>query len=220
MIDNESSDASRMSFSQEELKDIFTVNNSTLCDTHDLVRCGCRGGKGKEGELDTVAVLPSRGTEKTAAAVTSQIARMKHLCSDYGDPHLEATQRNITYLFRLSTLDAPTDVSDDIPEELFVSVDNGTGRGDGEALEATESGNLSQPDGRKQGRRRFVLSLENEEDGGEKDLEEEYDNRSQGRHSFNGTSEREDKNSKSTCSGVSDSSVSSFFDLSAEDFDL
>lgn len=34
-------------FTREELRDLFSLREETLCDTHDLVRCGC-GRAGKE----------------------------------------------------------------------------------------------------------------------------------------------------------------------------
>lgn len=33
-------------FTREELKDLFSLREDTLCDTHDLVQCGCGGGRG------------------------------------------------------------------------------------------------------------------------------------------------------------------------------
>jgi len=35
------SDASKARFSQEELRDIFSYNEFTLCDTHELFGCEC-----------------------------------------------------------------------------------------------------------------------------------------------------------------------------------
>lgn len=33
-------------FTREELKNLFSLREDTLCDTHDLVQCGCGGGHG------------------------------------------------------------------------------------------------------------------------------------------------------------------------------
>ncbi len=38
-------------FTREELRDIFTLREDTLCDTHDLVRCEC----GSDGGQNTAA---------------------------------------------------------------------------------------------------------------------------------------------------------------------
>ena len=34
-----------VSFTQEELRDLFSLREDTLCDTHDLVGCGCALGR-------------------------------------------------------------------------------------------------------------------------------------------------------------------------------
>ena len=37
-----------VNFTREELKDLFSLKECTLCDTHDLIGCGC-GGVGRCG---------------------------------------------------------------------------------------------------------------------------------------------------------------------------
>ena len=34
---------SSVKFSIEELRDLFTLSENTLCETHDLLNCGCGG---------------------------------------------------------------------------------------------------------------------------------------------------------------------------------
>ena len=36
-------------FTREELKDLFSLREDTLCDTHDLVQCGC----GRDGLVES-----------------------------------------------------------------------------------------------------------------------------------------------------------------------
>ena len=44
-----------VSFTQEELRDLFSLREDTLCDTHDLVGCGCALRKeGVEEEVDDI----------------------------------------------------------------------------------------------------------------------------------------------------------------------
>ena len=53
-----------VSFTQEELRDLFSLREDTLCDTHDLVGCGCALRKeGVEEEVDDIT------TQKKATKV-------------------------------------------------------------------------------------------------------------------------------------------------------
>ena len=64
-----------VSFTQEELRDLFSLREDTLCDTHDLVGCGCALRKeGVEEELDDIT------TQKKATKVCSCfVTKMKRI---------------------------------------------------------------------------------------------------------------------------------------------
>lgn len=45
-------DTNEVQFSQEDLKDLFTMNEITDCDTHDLLSCTCRSGNDNQADND------------------------------------------------------------------------------------------------------------------------------------------------------------------------
>ena len=91
MVDNEIEET-KSSFTLEELRDIFTLNQTTASDTHDLTRCGCdeKGGECREkgtGE-DEVEDAGSKPPKK-GAKIKGQVMRMKHFRADFPDPAVQ-----------------------------------------------------------------------------------------------------------------------------------
>lgn len=92
-------------FSAEDLKDIFSLNLTTLCDTHDLIRCKCG-----IASLPSPLAAASSKTTGSAAAARDFLSGMNHLGSPTDpryDPLLqEISGRNpklITMVFQSQT---------------------------------------------------------------------------------------------------------------------
>jgi hypothetical protein len=49
VVDDNAANESR-TFSRDELRALFQVNPSALCDTHDAIKCGCDGSGGGGGQ--------------------------------------------------------------------------------------------------------------------------------------------------------------------------
>jgi hypothetical protein len=117
MVDEDLQDASS-SFSLEELRDIFSFNASTKCDTHDLIRCSClHDEKEKADDVEIIEKDPSEERLKKLRKVVSssdstklkdahsnmksQVLNMKHFAGSFPDDALLACGDSISFLFQL-----------------------------------------------------------------------------------------------------------------------
>ena len=81
----------KSSFTLEELRDIFTLNQTTLSDTHDLTRCACdeKGGECVERGAGEDEIPTQKPPGEKGSKIKGQVLRMKHYCGDFPDPAVE-----------------------------------------------------------------------------------------------------------------------------------
>uniref|UniRef100_A0A8C7A3Z9 RAD54 homolog B n=1 Tax=Neovison vison TaxID=452646 RepID=A0A8C7A3Z9_NEOVI len=97
-------------FSVEELKNLFTLHESSHCVTHDLLDCECTGDK--EGTGDSLEKFPiSRNCQlgphqkhnSLKPLSMSQLKQWKHFSGDHlnlADPFLERIRENVSFIFQ------------------------------------------------------------------------------------------------------------------------
>ncbi|XP_066235229.1 DNA repair and recombination protein RAD54B isoform X1 [Saccopteryx leptura] len=98
-------------FSVEELKNLFTLHESSHCVTHDLLDCDCTGEQDQTG--DSLEKFPvSRNCQRGLAHKTSnslkplsmsQLKQWKHFSGDHlnlKDPFLERIRENVSFFFQ------------------------------------------------------------------------------------------------------------------------
>ncbi|GAB1599245.1 DNA repair and recombination protein RAD54B-like [Argonauta hians] len=92
----ESREKGKVKFSLEELRDLFTLNEQTQCDTHDLLKCPCRTGQAEETSTKLVPVRPCQlgaATEPDVMAkknlTMEDLMDWKHLSPDEFSSHSE-----------------------------------------------------------------------------------------------------------------------------------
>ena len=112
MVDEDINDVSS-SFTLEELKDIFSYNASTKCDTHDLIRCDCLAGKEKKKEKNLIEmegnleedVIQRKGSSSSVkeanSNMKSQVLNMRHFSSSFPDDAILACGDSVSFLFQL-----------------------------------------------------------------------------------------------------------------------
>ncbi|KAJ8318575.1 hypothetical protein KUTeg_003666 [Tegillarca granosa] len=71
-------DTNEVQFSQEDLKDLFTMNEITDCDTHDLLSCTCRSGNDNQAEITELG--PVRSCQLGVLKITQE--KKKNLSMD------------------------------------------------------------------------------------------------------------------------------------------
>ncbi|KAI5092271.1 DNA repair and recombination protein RAD54B, partial [Silurus meridionalis] len=101
-----------ISFSAEELRDLFTFDPETDCLTHDLLGCKCSGDGTLPGVVEDASLATGRvcqlGRRSDGASVPqrvsmSELMQWKHFSgtlSSYGDVYLDHAHSNITYAFQ------------------------------------------------------------------------------------------------------------------------
>uniref|UniRef100_A0A8C1F2U9 RAD54 homolog B n=1 Tax=Cyprinus carpio carpio TaxID=630221 RepID=A0A8C1F2U9_CYPCA len=92
--------AEHISFSAEELRDLFSFDPNTTCLTHDLLDCQCTG------DGNTPASFPQRVS-------MSELMHWRHFSGDvqsYDDIYLNHARNNITYAFQSTTSKSQTTV--------------------------------------------------------------------------------------------------------------
>ncbi|XP_021584345.2 DNA repair and recombination protein RAD54B isoform X3 [Ictidomys tridecemlineatus] len=108
-------------FSVEELKNLFTLHESSLCVTHDLLGCICTSGEDQTGHR----AMPDDSSEKIAISrhcqlgphhqkpnslkplSMSQLKRWKHFSADdinLTDPFLKGIRENVSFFFQNITV--------------------------------------------------------------------------------------------------------------------
>uniref|UniRef100_A0A8C1ZGE8 RAD54 homolog B n=1 Tax=Cyprinus carpio TaxID=7962 RepID=A0A8C1ZGE8_CYPCA len=104
--------AEHISFSAEELRDLFSFDPNTTCLTHDLLDCQCTGD-GNTPEEDTGrACQLGRHCDSTASfpqrVSMSELMHWRHFSGDvqsYDDIYLNHARNNITYAFQSEPAD-------------------------------------------------------------------------------------------------------------------
>ena len=103
-------------FSVEELKNLFTLHESSHCVTHDLLDCECTGEKGHTEDASEGPVASRQcqfGPQKSDALrplSMSQLKQWKHFSGDHlnlPDPFLERIRENVSFFFQNITNQAP-----------------------------------------------------------------------------------------------------------------
>ncbi|XP_069847179.1 DNA repair and recombination protein RAD54B isoform X2 [Dipodomys merriami] len=98
-------------FSVEELKNLFTLHESSHCVTHDLLDCECTGEKDHtDDSLETFAVSRHcqlgprhQKSDSLKPLSMSQLKQWKHFSGDYSkltDPFLEQIRENVSFFFQ------------------------------------------------------------------------------------------------------------------------
>ncbi|XP_012867998.1 PREDICTED: DNA repair and recombination protein RAD54B isoform X3 [Dipodomys ordii] len=98
-------------FSVEELKNLFTLHESSHCVTHDLLDCECTGEKDHtDDSLETFAVSRHcqlgprhQKSDSLKPLSMSQLKQWKHFSGDYAkltDPFLEQIRENVSFFFQ------------------------------------------------------------------------------------------------------------------------
>ncbi|XP_047582485.1 DNA repair and recombination protein RAD54B isoform X3 [Lutra lutra] len=97
-------------FSVEELKNLFTLHESSHCVTHDLLDCECTGDK--DGTGDSLEKFPTSrncqlGPHQKPNSLKplsmSQLKQWKHFSGDHlnlADPFLERIRENVSFFFQ------------------------------------------------------------------------------------------------------------------------
>ncbi|KAM5314326.1 DNA repair and recombination protein RAD54B isoform 1-T2 [Glossophaga mutica] len=98
-------------FSVEELKDLFTLHESSCCVTHDLLECECTGELDRTGDslekfpLSRNCQLGPYGKKPNSVKPLSmsQLKQWKHFSGDHlnlEDPFLERIRENVSFFFQ------------------------------------------------------------------------------------------------------------------------
>ncbi|KAM5280819.1 DNA repair and recombination protein RAD54B [Ctenodactylus gundi] len=106
-------------FSVEELKNLFTLHESSQCVTHDLLDCECTGEKDHTGDsLEKFAISrhcqlgPHQQQSNSLKPLSmSQLKQWKHFSGDHlnlKDPFLEGIRENVSFFFQNITNQATT----------------------------------------------------------------------------------------------------------------
>ena len=103
------SSANNLHFTKEELRDLFSLNEDTLSDTHDLLGCDCFSGNFTdqqeekiEGEEERDCQLGGGGSEATAKASSSSIMdllKWKHIIGRDVDDEILTSHEQISCVF-------------------------------------------------------------------------------------------------------------------------
>ncbi|XP_066532072.1 DNA repair and recombination protein RAD54B [Hoplias malabaricus] len=107
--------AEHISFSAEELRDLFTFDRNTSCLTHDLLDCQC-SGDGSTTVVDEEETLAegracqlghhARGGSVSHRVSMSELMHWRHFSGatqSYGDVYLDHAHSHITYAFQSTT---------------------------------------------------------------------------------------------------------------------
>uniref|UniRef100_A0A8C9A4N6 DNA repair and recombination protein RAD54B n=1 Tax=Prolemur simus TaxID=1328070 RepID=A0A8C9A4N6_PROSS len=98
-------------FSVEELKNLFTLHESSCCVTHDLLDCECTGEKDHTGDSCEKFTLSRhcqlgphhQKSDSLKPLSMSQLKQWKHFPGDYlnlTDPFLERIRENVSFFFQ------------------------------------------------------------------------------------------------------------------------
>ncbi|XP_046498668.1 DNA repair and recombination protein RAD54B isoform X2 [Equus quagga] len=98
-------------FSVEELKNLFTLHESSHCVTHDLLDCECTGGKDHTGDaLEKFPISRScqlgphpQKSHSLKPLSMAQLKQWKHFSGDHlslTDPFLERIRENVSFFFQ------------------------------------------------------------------------------------------------------------------------
>nr|XP_044599921.1 DNA repair and recombination protein RAD54B isoform X3 [Equus asinus] len=98
-------------FSVEELKNLFTLHESSHCVTHDLLDCECSGGKDHTGDaLEKFPISRScqlgphpQKSHSLKPLSMAQLKQWKHFSGDHlslTDPFLERIRENVSFFFQ------------------------------------------------------------------------------------------------------------------------
>ncbi|XP_049709971.1 DNA repair and recombination protein RAD54B isoform X1 [Elephas maximus indicus] len=98
-------------FSVEELKNLFTLHESSHCATHDLLDCDCTGEKDHtDGSLGKLSIsrncqlgLHPQKSNSLKPLSMSQLKQWKHFSADHlnlPDPFLERIRENVSFFFQ------------------------------------------------------------------------------------------------------------------------
>ncbi|XP_036987054.2 DNA repair and recombination protein RAD54B [Artibeus jamaicensis] len=98
-------------FSVEELKDLFTLHESSRCVTHDLLECECTGELDHTGDSLEKFPLPRncrlgpphKRPDSLKPLSMSQLKQWKHFSGDHlnlEDPFLERIRENVSFFFQ------------------------------------------------------------------------------------------------------------------------
>uniref|UniRef100_A0A8B9H0Q5 Fibrinogen silencer binding protein n=1 Tax=Astyanax mexicanus TaxID=7994 RepID=A0A8B9H0Q5_ASTMX len=122
--------AEHISFSAEELRDLFTFEANTSCLTHDLLDCQCLGDGSTPGESEEVTVAEGRACQLGHRAnssspcvpqrvTMSELMHWRHFSGaiqSYGDVYLDHAHQHVTYAFQSSTSKSQTSAEQNLPK--------------------------------------------------------------------------------------------------------
>ncbi|XP_004363429.2 Rad54b protein [Capsaspora owczarzaki ATCC 30864] len=82
-VSSNEGEASAVSFSQDELRDLFSLREDTLCDTHDLMSCSCETGRAAR-EVNDSENVGGNALKKTGLGRGGAAAALKQRLIDTG----------------------------------------------------------------------------------------------------------------------------------------